>query len=91
MKEVDAKFPVGEDGEWIDGDTLENVDNKKIHVVLYHAFTYQWYGYLGKGNQIQLGSCVENKTSYVQQHRRMSDTISKWLYYRKMSESACKG
>ncbi len=30
-------------------------------------------------------------TSYVQQHRRTSDTISKWLYYRKMSESVRKG
>jgi hypothetical protein len=28
---------------------------------LYRAFTYQQYGYLGKGNQVQLGSCVENK------------------------------
>ena len=61
MEEIDVKFPVGEDGERIDGDTLDKVDNKKIRFALYRAFTYQRYGFLGKGNRIQLGSCVENK------------------------------
>jgi len=48
MEEIDVKFPVGEDGERIDGDTLDKVDNKKIRFALYRAFTYQRYGFLGK-------------------------------------------
>ena len=40
---------------------MEAVDNKKIRFALYRAFTYQRYGYLGRGNRIKLGSCVENK------------------------------
>jgi hypothetical protein len=61
MKEVNEKFPVGEDGVRINPDSLEAADNKKIRFALYRAFTYQCFGYLGKGNRIKLGSCVENK------------------------------
>lgn len=44
LEETDAKVFVGEDGEQINGDTLEKATNKKIHFALYHAFTYHLCG-----------------------------------------------
>lgn len=61
MVKIDETFPVGEDGFRIDPDTLDEADNKKIHFARFRAFTDQHYGYLGKGNRVKLGSCVENK------------------------------
>ncbi len=61
LDHINKLFPVTQDGSGVQSKTRIAVHNKTIRYALYQTFIYQSYGFLGKGNCVRLGNCVENK------------------------------
>ncbi len=61
LDHINKLFLVVQDGSRFHSKMHVAVPNKTIRFALYRTFIYQRYGFLGKGNHVRLGNCVENK------------------------------